>query len=476
VVGTPRTVRSGAAIREQSWAHMKKRIDFRLSLLLGGAVLAGCGGDDITFAPDSGPPPGGEGGTKKDSAVDVTTKDVAKDVAKDHKAEAEAGPTPQRVLVTTNNSSSSELIAVNVATKAVDGRLTFPGDLGTTDARNPFFPFLLEQANNVVARLDPVFPWLVDSSWNILLKDGIDGGYPYTDPVAAVIGAGGKAYVLRYNRNDIAVVQTTQTVDAAPPVAKIDLSTLLQKNDTDGTVEMTAGVFIASTHTLYVVLGNIDQHTVAPPSYDLLCTGTTSTVIAIDTTTDKLMSIGTGPGNSIALTGFDPVFYGTVYDAKNNRLLIAEAGCNLPPKGDAGPGALFHRGVEEVDLATGTTKILLDTSKGVFPAGTGYPTSFVYIDADLAVLGFDASGSSVYRWNPTKSHLLLKIPNAPDTFAYDGAGNLLGTVTTYGDGGSSSTSVVSVAIGTGNQTQLTTPDPFTIPGGFIGGVDVWPKP
>ena len=41
--------------------------------------------------------------------------------------EADAGPAPQRLLVTTNNSKTSELVAVDVATGAVDGRLTFPG-------------------------------------------------------------------------------------------------------------------------------------------------------------------------------------------------------------------------------------------------------------------------------------------------------------------------------------------------------------
>jgi hypothetical protein len=453
---------------------MTKKIIWSLWLLLGGASLAACGDPNVTYAPEAGAVHG-DGSTSRDGATDASTRDGAHDGARDQETQGEAAPTPQRVLVTTNNSSTSELIAVNIATRAVDGRFTFPGFLGATYAHDPAYPFLLEQANDIVARLDPVYPWRVDSSWNIALHDGFDGGYPYSDPMAVVVGAGNKGYVLRYDRNEIAIIQTVEDVDAGPPVATIDLSLLLQKNDTDGTVEMTSGVYVASKHLLYVVLENIDQRTVVPPTYDLICTGTVSTVIAIDTTTDALVTIGSGPHGSIPLLGFDPVFDGTLYDAANDRLLILEAGCNLPPTGDAGPGALHRRGVEEVDLTTGTTKGLLNLSKA-FKPGEGYPTGFVFIPPDLAVLGFDATGSEVYAWIPSKTTLGPKIHNAPDVFTYDGAGNLVGTVTTYGDGGTASTQVVSVAIGTGDQTVISAPNPFTINGGFIGSVDMWPRP
>jgi hypothetical protein len=109
---------------------------------------------------------------------------------------------------------------------------------------------------------------------------------------------------------------------------------------------------------------------------------------------------------------------------------------------------------------------LLDASQ------SGFPSGFVYIDKSSAVLGFDFTGSEVYQWDPTKSKLGALIPHAPDAFTYDGAGNLLGTVT---KSSTSPTSVVSVEIATGKSTTLDS-DPFAQSGGFVGGVDVWPHP
>ncbi len=411
--------------------------------------------------------------------------------------ETGASATPQRVLVTANGMTKSQLVAVNVETKKVDGTLNFPGFIGTTDAHSALFPFLLEQSNDVVARLDPVRPWVIDSSWNVALKDEIDGGASYSDPDAIIVGAGNKAYVLRYTRNEIAVIDTTQSVEAGPPESKIDLSSLLQPNDTDGTVEMTAGVYVAAKNRLYVVLANIDKNLIVDD--DTICAPTVSTIVGIDTTSDKVVSLvsghAAGPGGSIGLRGFDPVFSGLVYDSANDRLLVLEAGCNAPPlvdmdagagagdtdadtdggassdAGDEGgpfPGPVSKRGVEAVNLADGSTQILLDASD------RGFPSGIVYIDATHAVLGFDFIGSEVYRWDPTQSKLGALVSNAPDAFTYDGAGNLLGTVTTFPNG-NLKTSVVSVSLKTGKSTTLST-DAITLEGAFIGGVDVWPHP
>jgi hypothetical protein len=442
--------------------------------LLGAAILIGCGGDDVTLAPEAGADGGGDAHPRDGTVGDGPTSDITSDVAKEATSDADAALGPQRVLVTSQGSDTSELVAVNVAMHTVDGTLSYPG-FGTTDAHSKVFPFVLEQENNIVGRLDALRPWIVDSSWNVLLKDGIDGGFPYTDPFAAVVGAGDTTYVLRYNRNDIAVINALQMVDAGKPLHTIDLSSLVQAGG-DGAVEMTGGVYVAAKNLVYVVLGNINQNTVLPPTYDLLCTDTTSTVIGIDTTKNAVANLGgSGPGGSIPLKGFDPVIDGIVYDEMNNRLLILEAGCNKPGTSvDAGPGPVLKRGVEAVNLADLTTTILIDTSS-MFASGSGYPSGIVYISPTQAVLGFDFTGSEVYNWNPTSSTLGSLIPNAPDLFTYDGAGNLLGTSTTENDAGSI-TSVVSVDIATGKSTTLSA-NPFGDAGaGIIGGVDVWPHP
>jgi hypothetical protein len=407
--------------------------------------------------------------------------DVAADVVHDSAPKMEAAATPPRVLVTNNYPKSSEVVAINIGTKAVDGRLPFSGDLGTTYAQNASTLFLLEEAESVVARLDPVLPWNIDSSWNVQLKETIDGSslLPYSDPYAVVVGAGGLAYVLPYNRNEIGILQTSQEVDAGPPMGVIDLSGLLQANDPDGTVEITEGVYVASTKMLFVVLENIDRRAVSKNGYYLYCSGTVSTVVGIDTATNSIVNLGGGgPGGSIALQGFNPVPGGLVYDAAGDgRLLLLEEGCYKSPAMDGGAaGARSKGGVEAVSLNTYATTILLNFSD-TFKPPSGYPSGFVYEGPTEAVLGFDFEGSETYRWNPktTTLDLAMKVPNAPDLFTYDGQGNLLGTVTTYGDSGTSSTSVVSVAIATGNSTPLAM-NPFSTAGGYVGGVDIWPHP
>jgi hypothetical protein len=434
---------------------MIRMIPWASAVALAAAFLQGCASDDATFPPQA-TVDGGKDGTGPD---------------------ADAGPVPQRVLVTADNSKTSELVAIDVATGTVDGTLTFSGALGTTYAYDQPFPFLLEQSTSVVARLDSAQPWLIDSSWNVKLDDAVDGGYPYADPIAVIVGGGGKAYVLRYDRNDIAVIEPSQAEDAGAPATTIDLSGLVQKNDADGIVEMTTGIYVAGKNMLYVVLENIDENDASANGLYLYCADTVSTIVGIDTTTDTIMDLGgKGPKGSIALKGYNPVPGGLAYDAAGNRILLFEEGCYAMPTGDASAGARSKGGVEAVSLVDLSTTMLLDSSDD-FPLGQGYPSGIVYVGPSDAVLGFDFTGSETRHWNPTQNKLGADIPNAPDYFAYDGTGNLVGTLTTFSDAGTPSTSVISVAISTGKSTTLHPSDGlFALSGGYIGGVDVWPHP
>jgi hypothetical protein len=460
---------------------MKKYIDWSASLLLAGGALtgaAGCGGDDTTFPPESGTDASADGASHKDGTADAPAMDVARDAGRDSAAEAEAAPPAPHVLVTNNYSSSSELIAVNVTTKAVDGTLTFSGPYGMTDAYNDMFPFLLEQYTDIVGRLDPTYPWLIDSSWNVRLHDGKDGDLPNAEPVRVAVGPKEKSYVLRYNRNEIAVIEASKDLEAGSPVGTIDLSSLVQKNDKDGLVDMLSAVYVPAKSLLFVVLQNIDRDAVSASGFDY-CTDTVSTVIGIDTTTDTVKSLGGGgPGGGIPLSGFNPTVI--AYDTLGQRILIAEEGCYPRAKTDAGVSGLTKGGVEAMSVVDYSTRILLDTSKyfPLPPPGdppSGYPSGLAYISKTEAVLGFDFTGSEVHHWNPEESVLGPRIPNAPDVFVADGAGNLVGTSTTYPDGGAVTT-VVSVAIGTGDSTPLSVANPFSHTGGYVGGVDLWPHP
>jgi hypothetical protein len=400
---------------------------------------------------------------------------------------ADALAPPPRLLLSYNGSSTSELVAFGLESKAVDGRLTYPGFIGTTYV-TPTSPWLMEQANDVVARLDPLQPWVIQSSWNVALNDETDSGFaePFSNPDGVVVGAGNKAYVLRYTRNLIAVIDSSVVADGGAPLRTIDLSSELQTGG-DGYVEMTAGWYDASNQRVYVLLGNINRGDVACNGYCQLCSSTSPTLVAIDTTTDTLVPLhgdaGVGAGEAGAtdasvgdagvassgyvLQGYDPAFGSSpmVYDAANNRLLVLETGCNVLG-GDGGAGALVKREVEAVSLVDGSTQVLLDLTSAAFPE------AIFYMDPHHVILQLDTA----YMWDPTTTTLGPAIPNAPDTFSVDGQGNLLGVTQNYSpDGGPAGISILSVSSGDGGVTMLGQ-NPFSLTNGFIGGAQVWPAP
>jgi hypothetical protein len=386
--------------------------------------------------------------------------------------DADAGVAPpSRLLLSYNGAMSSELVAFGMQSKAVDGRMTYQDYLGTAYVGSTA-PWLLEQSTDIVARLDAQQPWVVDSSWNVAMNDFTDAGYAesYSDPQAVLVNAGTKAYVLRYTRNLVGIIDTSTVADGGVPTGSIDLSGEVQAAG-DGYVQPVAGVYVAAQQRVYVLLGNINRNDVVDNGYDLLCASTTPTVVAIDTATDTLVDLnGAAPGHGWPLVGYNPVQGpgALAYDpatGSSGRLLVLEAGCNTAAS-DGGAGALVKREVESVDLAAGTATELLDLTAQAFPSG------LTYIDATHAIVQLDTA----YLWNPTTTTLGAAIPNAPDAFVYDGVGNLLGVTGSYAaDGGFEGYAVVSVAVPAGTVTTLGS-DPFTLTGGFLGGVALWPAP
>jgi len=380
--------------------------------------------------------------------------------------DADAGVTPpSRLLLSYNGSASSELVAFGLQSHAVDGRLTYADPLGTAYV-GATAPWLLEQSTDVVARLDAQEPWVVDSSWSVAMNDFTDAGYAqsYSDPQAVLVGAGTKAYVLRYNRNLVGVLDTSSAVDGGVPIGSVDLSGEVQAAG-DGYVQPVAGVYVATQQRLYVLLANIDRLDVTADGFTLLCANTTPTVIAIDTTNDTLVDLnGPAAGHGWPLLGPGALAYDPA-TGTNGRVLVLDAGCNVTDS-DGGVGALVKREVESLDLATGTAQELLDLTSQAFPGG------LTYVDAHHAFVQLDTA----YAWDPATTRLGAAIPNAPDAFVYDGAGNLLGLTAAFdADGGPAGYDVVSVTVAAGTVTKLGS-NPFTLTGGFLGGVTLWPAP
>ena len=77
---------------------------------------------------------------------------------------------------------------------------------------------------------------------------------------------------------------------------------------------------------VYVLLGNVNLHKVAPDGFTALCANTHPTVIAIDVTTDAVVDLnGAAPGTALSLQGYSPgLSAGTMaYDAENDRRVLA---------------------------------------------------------------------------------------------------------------------------------------------------------
>jgi hypothetical protein len=420
----------------------------RVCFVVLGAAFGGCTGDDVTLGPDSGPP-------KTDATVDQF-------VASDASAEASA---PR--LLMTYAAATGELVGFDVNKGNVLGRLATPGFAIVEKSGGDYFA--LETGQDLVVRLDPASQWKPIASWNVAMNDADSGSFGSADPVQVIEVAANKAYVLRYDRNRIAIIDPSQSADAGAPTGSIDLSALVQAGDTDGSVEASGAVYDPASKRLYVTLSNIDLNNVIDNGVYQLCGTTVSTLIAIDTTTDTLVTLGDGgPGGAVALKGIAPqngYLGGVVLDPVGRRVLVMSTGCNVLA-GDGGVGALTGRVIEAVDLGTLTSTVLLDAN------AQQYPGVFTYIDGAHALVQFGFFSPVTYQWIPTQNALGPALPVTPDVFDFDYAGSrILGPQQTYAtDGAVGPMNVIAVPIsGDAGATILGT-SPFLQTGGFEGNV------
>ena len=81
-----------------------------------------------------------------------------------------------------------------------------------------------------------------------------------------------------------------------------------------------------------------------------------------------------------------------------------------------------------------------------------------------------------YHWDPRETSLGHAIQGGIDLVASDGRGAFVGTRQVFlEDGGPGPLQILSVSV-TDAGPAVITADPFTKPGGYVGGIEAWPHP
>ena len=359
--------------------------------------------------------------------------------------------------------------------RRVDGRLTYPDSLGTAFVGHHGDPWLLEQSTDIVARLDPQQPWVVDSSWNVAMSDASDAGFAssYSDPTAVVVGAGTKAYVLRYTRNLVAVLDTSQVVDGGAPTSSIDLSSELQAAG-DGYVaddrrrlRGRAEARLRRAREHQPLRRRAERLRAALRDHD--ADGHRDRHDERHAGRPQRRGARATAGRCV---GFNPILGpgALAYDAQtgaSGRLLVLDAGCN-PTAGDGGVGAARQREVESIDLATGQAQPLLDLTVAAVPRGP-----------HLHRRATTPSSRSTRRRTCGTRRRARSAPPSPTRPTRS---------STTGSATSSASRALrrgrrlrglrrrlGVACRAGTVTKLGS-NPFTLTNGFVGGVSLWPAP
>ncbi len=389
------------------------------------AGTAGCADDEVAPLTPTG---GGFDDAASDAGSDAASEaagdaadaqaDAAADAVDATDATDGAAPTSWALFVASDFVTNSEVAAVDVTAGALGGRASF-ADGDTIVYGSGHRGFALERTRGRVSVLGATTPWTVDRTIDLAASDDAGvGGNPY----AVVVGAGAKAYVVRYAKNAVDVVDTA----TGAVTGSVDLAAELD-GDPDGLVDAFDAAYDPTTQRLWVVLQRIDQTEFGPgPDYVGACAARLPRVVAIDTTSDTLVDLnGAAAGTAWELVGANP--NALVADFAHGKLWVADAGCWVAA-GDAGTGR-DRRGVEALDLTSGAAGFVwqttdLDRVSGLIVVGagsafvgTGYPPAW-------------------HPWDMTSSPIGAADVDVPTQPIADGAGALLGLASSPdGDGG-----------------------------------------
>jgi hypothetical protein len=304
------------------------------------------------------------------------------------KGAVDAGGTGHVVLAAgTDYVTKTEVATVDLGRGCVVGRATF-ADGDAVPVASAGRGFVLERTN---AALDVLAAnGTVARRIDFFKPDGGDSPNPHD---VVVIPGTSTAYVPMYHVNEVAIVD----VDTGALQGAVDLSSLADPADTDGSVDADRGFYDPVTGYVYLTLQRIDLKR-------FVCTGVKGLLIAIDPKTNTLVDLNGGAsGVGIELSLVSGI---ATPDLASRRVLLASGGCVRPTDGG---GAREMQGVESVSLETYTTTVLYS------------PTGNEDFISGIAVLGPNKAAIDSFRgsdelwneWATTSAVLGAKLTGVP---------------------------------------------------------------
>lgn len=193
-----------------------------------------------------------------------------------------------------------------------------------------------------------------------------------------------KAYLIRYGSTKAWIVDPSVTAEAQFKKGELNLAAYA---DADGVPEMSAAVVVGSR--LYIVMQRYENFSTLKTAY----------LAVFDTTTD--MEIDTARGAADGVKGLPLLTKNPVellYSADDNRLYVASAGVYACGFCQPATPAEYTGGVEQIDPANFTTRLVIDDS-----ASTGNIGDIAIASPTLGyVIGSASFGSAtLFRFNPS---------------------------------------------------------------------------
>ena len=251
---------------------------------------------------------------RPEGAVDV----VVATVASDYTSGSHAGITQE---------STGEFTALNNLVPTIS-------DITLSAHENNFYRIERFSGENITKFSfdDPQTP-----IWQFSTKDSVDDSVS-SNPHAMIFASETKAYILRYGKNNVWIVNPSATTEEEFKIGELDLSAY---DDGDGSPEMDNGVIVDGK--LFITMQRLDGYSPDNTAY----------VAVFDVATDTEIETGYFGDNvkGIPLTIRNPNS-NVVYLSEDNSVYISAIGSYS--------GDTFTGGVEKIDVNDYTTKLVLD--------------------------------------------------------------------------------------------------------------------